>query len=34
VLLDTYLANLVREGVVTMEAALEKASNKNELMKQ
>jgi len=34
VLLDTYLANLVREGAVTMEAALEKASNKNELMKQ
>jgi len=34
VLLDTYLAGLVRDGVVTMEAALEKAANKNELMKQ
>jgi len=31
ILLDTYLANLVRDGVVTREAALEKAANKNEM---
>ena len=31
VLLDAYLAELVRRGVVTKEAALEKANNKSEL---
>ena len=32
VLLDDYLANLVRTGVVTRDAALEKAVNKNEFL--
>lgn len=32
VLLDTYLANLVRQGNITKEAALEKANNKNEFL--
>ena len=32
VLLDTYLANLVRQGVVKMEDALEKANNKPEFL--
>ena len=32
ILLDDYLANLVRSGIVTRDAALEKASNKAELL--
>ena len=32
ILLDDYLANLVRNGTITREAALEKASNKTELL--
>ena len=32
ILLDDYLANLVREGVVTRDAALEKAANKTEFL--
>jgi len=32
VLLDEYLANLVRNGAITRDAALEKASNKTELL--
>ena len=32
VLLDMYLADLVRKGVVTKEAAMEKVNNKNEFM--
>ena len=32
ILLDEYLANLVRTGVVTRDAALEKASNKTEFL--
>lgn len=31
-LLDTYLADLVRKGIVSKEAALEKANNKNEML--
>ena len=32
VLLDTYLIDLVRKGVITKEAAIEKANNKNEML--
>lgn len=32
ILLDTYLANMVNQRVITREAALEKANNKNELL--
>jgi len=32
ILLDTYLANLVNRGVITKEAAMEKAHNKKELL--
>jgi twitching motility protein PilT len=32
VLLDDYLANLVRSGVITKDAAMEKAANKTELL--
>lgn len=32
ILLDSYLANLVRQGVITMDAALEKANNRTEFM--
>ncbi|MDR1691956.1 MAG: type IV pilus twitching motility protein PilT [Oscillospiraceae bacterium] len=32
ILLDTYLANLVRQGAVTLDAALEKANNKQEFL--
>ena len=31
ILLDTYLANLVRDGIVTRDDALEKAANRLEL---
>jgi len=32
ILLDDYLANLVRNGSITREAALEKAANKTEML--
>jgi twitching motility protein PilT len=32
ILLDDYLADLVRRGIITRDAALEKANNKKELL--